>query len=194
MKLDLKCEKIFLYVTCFIISCLLAIPAHAQFLNPFGPQAIGPYGYGQQGYPYGGIYGQQGGYYGQQGYPYGGYYGGQTQNYADADVDVDANDDGDTIKVDEGDIISIILSSNASTGYSWVHDDDDDDYDDSIVDYEDDNYFAGSSYLVGAGGTEQWLFEVKGSVGETTTITLEYKRTWDGDISDTFEIEVEIVD
>jgi len=59
-----------------------------------------------------------------------------------------------------------------------------------------DKYYSSSSssyygYMVGSGGSEQWLFEAK-DIG-TTTIKLEYMRSWEsGGVEDTFEIEVTV--
>jgi len=63
-----------------------------------------------------------------------------------------------------------------------------------------DKYYSSSSsassyygYMVGSGGSEQWLFEAK-DIG-TTIIKLEYMRPWESDaLEDTFEIEVIVCD
>jgi predicted secreted protein len=101
---------------------------------------------------------------------------------------LESADDGSSITVDVEDTISIILSSNAITGYQWVLDEDE--LDPDIVSETSRKYFPGNPYLVGSGGSEQWLFEAKGA--GTTTIKLDYKRIWETSIEDTFEIEVTV--
>jgi len=193
---------------------LFVVTAHAQFYSPYmGAQYAGypynggypsygggygsPYG-GGYGSPYGGSsygypYGGGGGYpYGGGGYPYGGYTNPYQQyytqpNYASADLMLDSGDDGDDFTVDDGDTISIILSSNASTGYRWELDSGE--LDDDIVSDTSAQYYQGG-YLLGSSGTEQWLFKAEDT--GTTNIRLEYKRSGDSSAQDTFEVEITV--
>ena len=145
----------------------------------YGGYGYSPYGTGY----YGGYYGSSyyGGYYGSY---YGSYYGisGFTSatSYEDADVDIDSGDDGDEITVDDGDIISIILTAYHGSGYYYVLDDDD--LDDDIVDFDNALYLQSYS-------SEQWLFEAVGP--GPTTITLEYTHI-SGTVSSTFEVDITV--
>ena len=106
--------------------------------------------------------------------------------YQSADIELDSGDDGDSINVEVGETISIILESNSSTGYKWVLVSNS--LDTSIVSNTSSKYFSGVTSVVGSGGTEQWIFEAEAP--GTTTIKLNYKRVWETGIEDTFEIEV----
>jgi predicted secreted protein len=108
--------------------------------------------------------------------------------YQSADVDLDSGDDEDSINIAVGETISIILESNSSTGYKWILDTNL--LDSAIVSNTSNKYFSGVTSLVGAVGTEQWIFE--GEAIGTTTIKLNYKRIWETSIEDTFEIEVTV--
>jgi len=293
MKLKVRCEIFFLFMTFFIIFCLSITPSFAQYFPGYGMYGS-PYGdYG--GYPnYGGYpsYGapysgyQTGGYYPNYGYSqaqyyggynsqpsgyapnyynygqpnYGGYYQGygysQPQNYGsypyrqpsynqpynyggtytgyspireypylqissipsaqpyfdmyggyqqqgyqifyeDADEEIDEDDDGEDITLEEGETLSIILKSMKSVGYEWELDTDELDTD--IVKKVSDEFFAfpeGAanigyiSYIPGIiEGREQWIFKAKNP--GTTTIYLEYFDTDDDRVRD-FEIEVTV--
>ena len=101
---------------------------------------------------------------------------------------MDSGDDGDSINIVVGESIGIILESNSSTGYKWVLDTNA--LDTAIVSNTSSKYFSASSFLVGAGGTEQWIFDAEAT--GTTTIKLNYKRIWETSIEDTFEVEVTV--
>jgi len=76
--------------------------------------------------------------------------------YQNADVELDASDDNSTVTVSVGERISIILASNASTGFKWVLDENV--LKSSIVSKIGSQYFPGQTNLVGSGGSEQWIF------------------------------------
>lgn len=83
-------------------------------------------------------------------------------------------DPGTPVIVNIGDRFSIELPSNATTGYSWEFG--------TPIDTEyltnvKTDYINPDTTLVGAGGTQVWIFEAiqPGS----TTILLEYKRPWE---------------
>ena len=101
---------------------------------------------------------------------------------------MDENDDESSITVSVGESISIILSSNVSTGYQWVLDTSK--LNASIVSKTGNQYFPGASYLVGSGGSEQWIFEAEAT--GVTIIKLDYKRAWETTAEDTFTIEVTV--
>ena len=134
--------------------------------------------------------------------PYFDIYGGYHQQgyqiyYEDADEEIDEDDDGEDITLEEGETLSIILKSMKSQGYEWVLDTDELDTD--IVKKESDEFFAlpeGSahtgyiSYIPGViEGVEQWIFEARNP--GTTTISLEYLDPYNDRVRD-FEIEVTV--
>ena len=152
--------------------------SYAQYYYPSLSYYGSSYGYSPYGYS---------GYYGGYGSYYGSYYGSSVisgftsaTSYEDADVYIDSGDDGDEITVDDGDIISIILTAYHSSGYYYVLDNDD--LDDDVVDFDKALYL--QSY-----GTEQWLFEAVDT--GSTTIVLEYRNT-SGMVSSTFEVDITV--
>lgn len=87
----------------------------------------------------------------------------------------DANN-GQQISVKQGDVITVTLVSNPTTGYSWQVTA----IDNSIIIQDGEpeyNQSPGSEGLVGAGGTETFRFKVIGS-GEAT-LSLGYMRPWE---------------
>ncbi len=134
--------------------------------------------------------------------PYFDMYGGYQQQgyqiyYEDADEEIDEDDDGEDITLEEGETLSIILKSMKSQGYEWILDTDELDTD--IVKKVSDEFFPlpeGSahigyiSYIPGLiEGVEQWIFKARNP--GTTTICLEYLDPYDDRVRD-FEIEVTV--
>jgi inhibitor of cysteine peptidase len=88
-------------------------------------------------------------------------------------ITLDMNDSGTTIDVMVGDVVTIELESNPSTGYSWVLPDDLDG-----VELRDERW-VGDSDLVGSPGISRLELEV---VDEgTRTLHVEYRRPWETD-------------
>ncbi|MGA1790674.1 MAG: protease inhibitor I42 family protein [bacterium] len=92
--------------------------------------------------------------------------------------------------VEKGDTISIVLTSNASTGYQWYLDDGE--LDEDVVSYTSRTYYPTGGTMLGAGGSEQWLFEAE-EEGDTTII-LEYRQSGSSIVSQTFTLDVEVTD
>jgi inhibitor of cysteine peptidase len=95
---------------------------------------------------------------------------------ADSDrVELDENDDGETIRVQEGDDIVLSLPSNPSTGYSWVVASTD-----RSFGYPEEAFTADSS-ATGSGGTTTFTWKSEGpfTLIGPHSVTLEYKRPWD---------------
>lgn len=87
----------------------------------------------------------------------------------------DANN-GQQISVKQGDVITVTLVSNPTTGYSWQVTE----IANSIIIQDGEpeyNQSPGSEGLVGPGGTETFRFKVIGS-GEAT-LSLGYMRPWE---------------
>lgn len=79
------------------------------------------------------------------------------------------------ISVDEGQMFTISLAENPTTGYQWAVAIGDE----SIVKLEKEDYQADKNdqQLVGSGGTKQIIF--KAAKKGQTTITLVYERNWE---------------
>jgi inhibitor of cysteine peptidase len=75
-----------------------------------------------------------------------------------------------------GSRFSIELPSNATTGYSWNFVTP---VDENIIRLVKAEYRNPDSALIGAGGTQVWVFEALQP--GMTTIALEYKRSWETD-------------
>lgn len=82
------------------------------------------------------------------------------------------------INVGEGMKFEILLSANATTGYSWYLKD----CDNNLLMVTRHQYHAPAEGLPGEGGLDGWEFSRKGQTLHkpyVTTITFEYARPWD---------------
>ena len=97
-------------------------------------------------------------------------------------------DNGKQIAVKSGDLVTLTLVSNPTTGYSWQVME----IDSAILVQDGEPEYKqspGSEGLVGAGGTETFRFKVVGS-GETT-LNLGYMRPWESvQPTETFKVQV----
>jgi inhibitor of cysteine peptidase len=100
-------------------------------------------------------------------------------------------DNGKQISVKSGDVVTITLESNPTTGYSWQVME----IDHAILVQDGDPEYkqaSGSEGLVGAGGTETFHFRAIGS--GTTTLNMGYMRPWESvPPIETFEIQVSVL-
>jgi predicted secreted protein len=71
-----------------------------------------------------------------------------------------------------GEIFTITLDSNATTGYSWEAG-----YDESFLELVSSTYISPNTDLVGAGGSEEFVF--KTLLQGTTELTMNYRRSWE---------------
>jgi inhibitor of cysteine peptidase len=83
----------------------------------------------------------------------------------------------ETITVVPGDVFSIRLTSNPSTGFQWALAKP---LDENVVSLVDHNYIPPTKQILGAGGEEVWRFKAVGS-GEAV-IELHYARSWEKDV------------
>ena len=84
------------------------------------------------------------------------------------------DDAGQVIDIGVGRQFVIALGSNPTTGYSWQES-----YDETMLELVEKTYEEEAEEgLVGAGGIEYFRFEALKAGG--TTITLVYKRAWEG--------------
>jgi len=88
-------------------------------------------------------------------------------------VKVDQSMNGQTITVKKGETIVISLTGNPTTGFNWAAAD----LDTAILAQQGDAAFKADSNLIGAGGTVTLTFEAVGT--GTTTLTLNYMRSWE---------------
>ena len=100
-----------------------------------------------------------------------------------------ASDSGRTVTLASGTHFKVQLASNATTGYAWELRA----LDETIVAQVGDQYIAPNSDLVGAGGAEEWEFAAQAA--GTTTLQMEYRRSWETDTPapETFELTIEVV-
>lgn len=93
-------------------------------------------------------------------------------------VTVTAENNGQTVKAAVGNRLVLNLAANITTGYDWKI---------TAIDAAVLKQVGESTYkqdaaapgTVGAGGTRTWHFDVKAA--GTTTLTLEYRRSWEPD-------------
>jgi inhibitor of cysteine peptidase len=82
-------------------------------------------------------------------------------------------EDGAVIEVSDGELFSLLLDSNATTGYEWQISEG---LDDSIIVLVDSQYIASENGLAGQGGKQRWVFKVIG-IGEVG-LAFKYVRPW----------------
>jgi inhibitor of cysteine peptidase len=110
-----------------------------------------------------------------------------------ASLDLDASADGSTQQLKLGEVMSITLESNPSTGYSWFATVSNPDVLSQMGEPE---YIeptqSSSTMIVGAAGTETFMFQ--GTASGSAIITLDYKRGWETGVAPekTITITVEV--
>jgi len=105
---------------------------------------------------------------------------------------LDASDSGSQIELAVGDIFTVELESNPSTGFQWVLADNSND---TVLQMQAQEYVTGNAGdlpLPGAGGKEVLTFKAL-ATGETN-VSLEYSRPWEGGEKavQTFELAVTV--
>ncbi|MBO6281325.1 MAG: protease inhibitor I42 family protein [Alphaproteobacteria bacterium] len=88
-------------------------------------------------------------------------------------LDITQNDSGKQIEVTKGDIVTIKLAENPTTGYSWQFEV----TPENNIEVISAKYIAPRTTLIGAGGTKEYKFEVKNT--GRTTINGYYVRPWE---------------
>ncbi len=99
-----------------------------------------------------------------------------------ANVSLDATADGSTQKLKKGEVLSITLESNPSTGYGWFAT-----ISNPVVlvqmgepQYQE-SASSSSTPVIGAAGTQIFYFQAAET--GTTTLTLEYKRSFETNVA-----------
>jgi inhibitor of cysteine peptidase len=92
-----------------------------------------------------------------------------------------------TIETAVGDILSVELDSNPTTGFDWAFDE----LDASMFAAVEDNFNLAENAAIGAGGAH--IFKLKVIKAGRGQIKLKYRRSWEGDssIRDRFTLTVE---
>jgi inhibitor of cysteine peptidase len=88
-------------------------------------------------------------------------------------VKVDDSMNGQTITVKAGEVIEVSLAGNPTTGYNWYAVN----LDETILTQSGEADFKSDSSAIGSGGIITNSF--KAEAAGTTTLTLEYKRSWE---------------
>jgi predicted secreted protein len=91
------------------------------------------------------------------------------------------------VKINVGDQFSLILDSNASTGFSWRVAEP---TNEQVIKKISNNYIEPNTGLAGAGGTENWVFE--GAHPGVTTIKMQYVRPWVTNESPDTTVDLEV--
>lgn len=109
-----------------------------------------------------------------------------------ATLKLDASADGTTQKLNTGEILSITLESNPSTGYSWVANISEPAVLALMGEPEYTEPSQSETPLLGAAGTQTFYFQAAES--GNATITLDYKRPWETDVApeQTITIKIEV--
>ena len=109
-----------------------------------------------------------------------------------ANMKLDANATGTTQQLKQGEVMSINLESNPSTGYAWYATISDSAV---LVQMSEPQYIeptGSATPIVGAAGTQTFFFQAVET--GTTTVSLDYKRSWETDVQplQTITLTVEV--
>ncbi len=106
------------------------------------------------------------------------------------EVDVDANDAGSQVELEQGQILVVTLESNPTTGYRWEQAENQESYLEQMGEAEFKPSETGEPPLVGAGGWE--IFRFKAISAGQMTLQLVYHRPWEEGVEPlkTFSIQV----
>ena len=108
------------------------------------------------------------------------------------DLNVDEQDDGGQVELEEGQILVVTLESNPTTGYSWQQAENQEPYLEQMGEAEFKPSETGEPPLVGAGGWE--IFRFKAISAGKMTLQLVYHRPWEEGVEsiNTFSLNVVI--
>jgi len=93
------------------------------------------------------------------------------------------NDDGKTVELTPGTIITVELPENPSTGYSWSYN-----VDSNVAEIIEDSFLSPANPIPGAGGTRLLKLKIIGS-GE---LSMSYERSWEQQPIDFFTLVFKI--
>ncbi|MCP4611517.1 MAG: hypothetical protein GY845_22630 [Planctomycetes bacterium] len=106
------------------------------------------------------------------------------------EVNVNENDDGGQVELEQGQILVVTLESNPTTGYSWQQAENQETYLEQIGEAEFKQSLTDGPPKVGAGGWE--IFRFKAISAGKMTLQLVYHRPWEEGVEpvNTFSIDV----
>ena len=109
-----------------------------------------------------------------------------------ANMKLDASANGTTQQLKQGEVLSITLESNPSTGYAWYATISDSAV---LVQMSEPQYIeptGSATPMVGAAGTQTFFFQAVET--GTMTVTLDYERSWETDVQplQTITLTVEV--
>jgi inhibitor of cysteine peptidase len=105
-----------------------------------------------------------------------------------SEIAIVRGDRGKTFEVSQGDVISLRLEENPTTGYQWEIDA----LDEQVVDLQDSNYLMIPGMGVGGGGMRTFTFKAR-SPG-TAQVRLKLRREWESNDAaiDRFEVTLQV--
>jgi inhibitor of cysteine peptidase len=98
-----------------------------------------------------------------------------------AAIKLDASANGTTQTLKKGEVMSITLESNSSTGYSWVASISDTAVVSQAGEPQYNEPASSATPVVGAAGSQTFLFQ--GVSAGTAALTLDYERPWETDVA-----------
>ncbi|HUU19715.1 MAG TPA: protease inhibitor I42 family protein [Sedimentisphaerales bacterium] len=106
------------------------------------------------------------------------------------EVNVDEEDDGGQVELEQGQILVVTLESNPTTGYGWEVVENQESILEQMGEAEFKQSDTGEPPLVGAGGWE--IFRFKAVSAGQMTLQLVYRRSWEEDVEplNTFSLQV----
>jgi len=93
-----------------------------------------------------------------------------------AAVELDAQENGQSVEVASGDKFTITLEGNPTTGYSWEVSE----FDQAVVELVGEPDYKTDSKMIGSGGV--YTFTFKAAAAGTTNLKLIYHRSWEEDV------------
>lgn len=111
-----------------------------------------------------------------------------TATPAHTTININASNSGSRVNLSVGDLLIVTLDSNPSTGYSWTNASVSNA---SVIKQTGREFKAAATNMVGAGGQDIWTFKAleKG----TSTISMNYSRSWEKDVAPIATFNVTIV-
>jgi inhibitor of cysteine peptidase len=103
-----------------------------------------------------------------------------------AEVVISQADQGNTIEVQQGDLIVIQIDENPTTGYRWELGA----YGQPVVEFADSDYQSPTGAGMGGGGTRTFRF--RAATEGRSTIQLKLRRSWEPEdvILETFDVNI----
>ncbi len=101
-----------------------------------------------------------------------------TATPAHTTVNVNASYSGSLVNLSVGDLLIVTLDSNPSTGFAWTNASISNA---SVIKETSREFKSGTTTVIGAGGQDVWTF--KAQAKGTSTISMNYSRSWEKDVA-----------